>query len=471
MAAATEAGAACDMSRADAFATEVMSRTEALSLEVADVTGLIDDVTRFVEQQLPLFNHLLGVAGEMTNSVQGIGQASSATTSVVEAAHGRMDESRLVVSKAIGNIQTLAEGVSRIEHRLEGLEGSLKRVTVIARDIETIARQTNLLALNATIEAARAGDAGKGFAVVAGEVKNLSNQTAKATSEINETVRVLASALTQVIDESNQSISMAGQVNDGVAGINGTMDNFVQSISAVEGQIINISGAASATVTHCENVIGEVKTLVAGVKTATENLQVADKRISALRDLSETMITFIAESGFRTADTPIIEVVVSTAKKMGELLEAAVDSGEISMADLFDENYVPIQGTNPIQHMTKFVHLTDKLFVSIQEPLLEFNSKIAFAAAVDRNAFLPTHNLKISKPQGADPAWNNANCRNRRIFNDRTGLSAGRNTRPFLVQTYRRDMGNKTFVMMKDVSAPIFVKGKHWGGMRIGYKI
>jgi methyl-accepting chemotaxis protein len=471
MAAAVEAGAAYDVSRADAFAMEVMSRTEALSLEVADVTGLIDDVTRFVEQQLPLFNHLLGVAGEMTNSVQGIGQASSATTSVVEAAHGRMDESRQVVSKAVVNIQTLADGVSRIEHRLEGLEGSLKRVTAIARDIETIARQTNLLALNATIEAARAGEAGKGFAVVAGEVKNLSNQTAKATSEINETVRALTSALTQVIDESNQSIAMAGQVNDGVAGINGTMDSFVESISSVEKQIGSIAGAASVTVTHCENVINEVKTLVAGVKTATENLQVADKRIAAVRDQGEAMITFIAESGFRTGDTPLIEVVIDTAKKMGEALEAAVDKGEITLADLFDENYAPIQGTNPVQHMTKFTHITDRLFVPLQEPLLEINSKIAFAAAVDRNAYLPTHNLKCSKPQGADPVWNNANCRNRRIFNDRTGLAAGRNTKPFLVQTYRRDMGNKTFVMMKDFSAPIFVKGKHWGGMRIGYKI
>ncbi|HCF18766.1 MAG TPA: chemotaxis protein, partial [Rhodospirillum rubrum] len=69
---------------------------------------------------------------------------------------------------------------------------------------------------------------------------------------------------------------------------------------------------------------------------------------------------------------------------------------------------------------------------------------------VDRNGYLPTHNQKFSKPQGPDPVWNNANSRNRRIFNDRTGLAAGRNTRPFLVQTYRRDMGGGSFIMMKD---------------------
>jgi methyl-accepting chemotaxis protein len=76
---------------------------------------------------------------------------------------------------------------------------------------------------------------------------------------------------------------------------------------------------------------------------------------------------------------------------------------------------------------------------------------------------------RVSQPQGDDPVWNAAHCRNRRIFGDRTGLTCGRNTEPFIVQTYRRDMGGGNFVMMKDASAPIWVNGRHWGGFRIGY--
>ena len=109
----------------------------------------------------------------------------------------------------------------------------------------------------------------------------------------------------------------------------------------------------------------------------------------------------------------------------------------------------------------------DPLFV---EAALEADPRMVFCAAVDRNGYLPTHNHKYSHPQGPDPVWNSANCRNRRIFNDRTGLSAGRSTRPFLLQTYRRDMGGGHFVLMKDVSAPIMVHGRHWGGLRIGFK-
>jgi methyl-accepting chemotaxis protein len=88
---------------------------------------------------------------------------------------------------------------------------------------------------------------------------------------------------------------------------------------------------------------------------------------------------------------------------------------------------------------------------------------------VDLNGYLPTHNRKFSQPQSDDPVWNAANCRNRRIFDDRVGLKAGRNTAPFLLQVYRRDMGGGSFRMMKDLSAPIRVHGRHWGGLRLAY--
>jgi methyl-accepting chemotaxis protein len=153
------------------------------------------------------------------------------------------------------------------------------------------------------------------------------------------------------------------------------------------------------------------------------------------------------------------------------LFEEAVKRDEISEAALFDRNYRSIPNTNPEQLMTRFTDFTDRVLPPIQEALLTFNTRVAFCAAVDNNGYLPTHNTKFSKPQGNDPVWNAANCRNKRLFNDRTGLAAGRNTKPFLLQTYRRDMGGGQFVLMKDVSAPIFVNGRHWGGFRMGYRV
>ena len=106
----------------------------------------------------------------------------------------------------------------------------------------------------------------------------------------------------------------------------------------------------------------------------------------------------------------------------------------------------------------------------IQEKALEFDRRVVFCVALDVNGYLPTHNLKFSQPQGKDPVWNAANSRNRRLFDDRVGLKAGQNTAPFLLQVYRRDMGGGQFVMMKDVSAPVLVGGRHVGGGRSGYR-
>ena len=117
-------------------------------------------------------------------------------------------------------------------------------------------------------------------------------------------------------------------------------------------------------------------------------------------------------------------------------------SAQIGRADLFDSQYQPVPGTQPPQHLTRFAALADKLFPQVQEPLLKLSDKVVFCIAADRNGYIACHNTQYNHPQRpGDVAWNTAHCRNRRIFNDRTGLASGRNQRPFLLQTYRRDMG------------------------------
>ncbi len=97
---------------------------------------------------------------------------------------------------------------------------------------------------------------------------------------------------------------------------------------------------------------------------------------------------------------------------------------------------------------------------------------MVFCAAVDRNGYLPVHNRKYSFPQRpGEVVWNTVNSRNRRIFDDRAGLVAARNVRPYIIQVYARDMGNDVTVMMKEIDAPIRVSGKHWGGFRSAYKL
>ena len=88
-----------------------------------------------------------------------------------------------------------------------------------------------------------------------------------------------------------------------------------------------------------------------------------------------------------------------------------------------------------------------------------------------RTGLIARHNRQSKQVQRpGDVVWNAAHCRNRRIFNDRKGLAAVRNQRPFLLQTCRRDMGGGVFVLLKGASAPIQVMGRHWGGLRLACK-
>jgi len=121
------------------------------------------------------------------------------------------------------------------------------------------------------------------------------------------------------------------------------------------------------------------------------------------------------------------------------------------------------------QHMTRFVPLADELCPRVQEPMLALSDKVVFCIAVDRNGYVAAHNRKYCQPQRGDLAWDTANSRYRRIFNDRTGLASARNSKPFLLQTYRRDMGGGKFVVMKEAAAPVQVDGRHWGAIRLAF--
>jgi methyl-accepting chemotaxis protein len=177
-------------------------------------------------------------------------------------------------------------------------------------------------------------------------------------------------------------------------------------------------------------------------------------------------------AAIRAENKEFIDRAIEATARVAAALEKAVADGLLSREDLFDNQYVPIEGSNPPQFRTRYLDALEKVLPAIQEPLLASDKRMFFCAAVDRNAYLAVHNKVYSQPQRpGDVTWNTAHCRNRRIFDDRAGLSAARNVRPYLIQNYPRDMGGGVTVVMREIDVPIRVFGKHWGGFRTAYKI
>jgi methyl-accepting chemotaxis protein len=171
-------------------------------------------------------------------------------------------------------------------------------------------------------------------------------------------------------------------------------------------------------------------------------------------------------------NTEFVTRAMAAGETLAKMFDQAVAARAVTLDDLFDENYVEIAGTDPVQHRTRFLDWAERALPDFQEAFLARDERMVFCVAIDRNGYLPVHNRIYSQPQRpGDAAWNTAHCRNRRIFNDATGLAAGRNTRSYLIQSYARDMGNGVTVMMREIDVPIRVGGRHWGAFRTAYKL
>lgn len=409
-----------------------------LGRDAAEVRGLIEDSNQVNQRQVQALQTLGSQLGEVQRAQGGIGTTTTESLKAVERARAAVEQ----VGTEVG-----------------GIVDTLRQVAAAAGQITQIALQTRLVAFNASVEAGRAGEAGRGFGVVADAVKDLSAKVEASSKQIMSTVAEL--------DQRVGALAREIQLREGEA----PQGAFHRALAEVQGGVGSISAAAVQSRTICDGLNEQMAAIDREMQRSSQTLGSATARSEAFLKVSENMIEVVADCGIDTDDTPYIRGVQEAASQISKLLEDALRTNTIAVADLFDENYQAVPGTNPAQHTTRFVALADRLFPQVQERLLTLNQKVVYCIAVDRNGYVATHNRQYCNPQRSnDPVWNTANSRYRRIFNDRTGLASARNTRPFLLQTYRRDMGGGNFVLMKEAAAPITVNGRHWGGVRLAFQ-
>jgi methyl-accepting chemotaxis protein len=461
-----------DAATLKAIIADLSREASSLSVDVVDIAGAIQDVAAVSSRHQALFKDVVQSAEGIAHATRDAAETLSSTDRAAGRAREVLTHSSGELSRSITDIKSLADTTEMMSGEISNFSGALADVDRFAGEIAQIARQTNLLALNAAIEAARAGDAGKGFAVVAAEVRALSLQTSQTTASIQETLNGLKAKILSLNEAGGRAMTSAGNVQASSGSVKQSFDELEGVMLGILDSSASVAGVTGRIDQQCSAFVSTLSEVSRDIVTSGQLLQGAASRTGNVVSLSERLIQLIASAGVETSDTPWITAVQRTAEAVSVAFEQAVKSGRIRMDVLFDRQYKPIPGTDPQQHMTGFTELADAILPPLQEPVLAMSDKVALCCAVDNNGYLPTHNRQYSHPQRpGDPVWNTANCRNRRIFNDRVGLAAGRSTEPFLVQTYRRDMGGGKFVTMKDISAPIFVGGRHWGGVRLGVKL
>ncbi|SFD82478.1 methyl-accepting chemotaxis protein [Roseivivax sediminis] len=442
-----------------------------LGRELVDIAGFLTDLDASGSEQMHRLQSLQEQTDDLRDSARRVGQTTRRVIEDMDAAQGGVKDSIAILSATSGSSRALAEWVQSVRSGSDAVDDMLVAVRNSNAQIASIASQVNILAMNAKIEAARAGQAGMGFAIVAEAINELSQKTSTAAADISTTIGRMTDWMNELRKGAVDTSEVASELLNRGEDTDAALSEIEMRMSAMKRETEEIGthvGKTETTVERLSPAISEVARSISGVSTGVKE---AKQRSDTLIDVSEGVMQKAVQLGSEGADGPMITLVQDLAGQISEAFEAALARGRISLARLFDTDYRPVPKTDPQQVTTAFTELTDAILPDIQEPVLARHSKVVFCAAVDRNGYLPTHNRKFSQPQSTDPVWNAANCRNRRIFDDRVGLKAGRNTEPFLLQIYRRDMGGGQFVMMKDLSAPIRVQGRHWGGLRLAYRM
>lgn len=449
---------------------QISSASSTLGYEIVDVSGFFEQIDQGAADQkrtiVDLRAHSDTVEGA-TQQVLAVSQElKKAATQSLTTATQTVETIRATDSTS----REMAAWVSDLSDRTDHVTSTLDDVSKNNTQIVSIARQVNTLAINAKIEAARAGDAGRGFSVVADAINDLSQQTSTAAVQISENVEILTEWILKLAKDARD---VAVQANDILKNAEENGENLTQmetTLQASHSQVEQIVAEAERMKAAVQTFSPSLSSIDQAASNTAQGISHANKRILNLIETSETLVQANAAMGNAGSDAKFFTHVQSMAAQISDAFTDAVKSGRISESDLFDRTYSPIPGTNPEQVMTAYTTFTDEILPQFQEQALELDPKVVFCAAVDHNGYLPTHNKKFSQPQSDDPVWNTANCRNRKIFDDRVGLKAGRNREPLLSQVYRRDMGGGAFAMMKDISAPIFVGTRHWGGLRLAIK-
>ena len=243
--------------------------------------------TREVDQRTQA---IASAAEELVASTQEIARNTESAAEEADSVRELSDAAFGASARAVQSMASIDEAVGEAAAKVELLQSASEQIGEIVGQIDAIAKQTNLLALNATIEAARAGEAGKGFAVVASEVKNLSNQTTRATEVIRERIEQFKGDMQAIVSAIQKGATAVGQGRDDISGAGEQMREMSGRVVDITQKMQEIAGILAQQTQASNEVAGGIVEIAKMTGTSVEQIEsVVDFLSQADKELVKSM--------------------------------------------------------------------------------------------------------------------------------------------------------------------------------------
>ncbi|WP_445324145.1 methyl-accepting chemotaxis protein [Pseudomonas sp. CBC3] len=259
---------------------DLATSSRQISVELEQLKQQSDHTNGILARHASETDQAVTAITEMSSTADSVAQSANETANFTQAANDHAAHSRRTVDEAAQSVLALVNEVDSATARVQAMQQDARRINDVLGVIGEIAGQTNLLALNAAIEAARAGEQGRGFAVVADEVRALAGRTQQSTSEINEMLAALQSAVDAAVDAMEKTKGSCQATAERTTRVNSGLDEMADSVNRIH----DLSAQIAAAAEEQSAVSGEINQNMVAVRDMVDELVESGVTVSKSTD-------------------------------------------------------------------------------------------------------------------------------------------------------------------------------------------